>query len=232
MREKESERTMIEFGTVGLTLSLPVAKALAAFVADERNPVLEAKEKPWLSVGIDRGEVCSTDGHGLVRFKGSTIAEGAAMPETHDRRYWPRGYVRAAILGASKAGHVLLEWSELGAGLFPRCSEVEPKGEQAFSERLMFDAQLLARLELVAKACRPIRQKGEDQPALPGVLFVSMPVNWFEPMRLIIGGDSSHVATPHEAWVTLMGMRHNDSEKSLRQAVKSHKSRAKKAKAA
>ncbi len=224
---------MIEFGNVGLLVSLPVAKALAAFMADERNPVFDAANNPGLTVGIDRGEVCSTDGHGLVRFKGSIVAEGAADPARWERRYWPRGYVRSAILGASKAGNVLLEWSALGAGVFPRCGEVEPKGEQAFSERIMFEAALLARLDLVAKACRPARQKGENKPPEPpGVLFASIPARYFEPMKLIIGGPAWHHATPHEAWVTLMGMRHNDSEKSLRQAVKAHKSRAKKVKAA
>lgn len=194
---------MIHFGTVGLTLSLPVARALFAFTKDDPNAYR-------LSVGIDGGDVCATDGVGAVRFQGAEADPNGRSPNDWNRRHWARRYVEDIIKAAGRAGPVLLEWSALDVDAqFPRIGQVEPKdGAEVLAQPIGIDTVLLARLELVAKGCRRERlpSDGLEYPPLPSAVLTSI-AGPLDAMRFTIGGPDQTIAGAHRAFVTLMPMR-------------------------
>lgn len=219
-REKDERADMIEFGIVGLMLSLPVARALFEFASED-------KERWHLGgIGIDEGNPCATDGHTAVRFTRDAVAEGAVTPTSWNGKYWRRENVADAIKGASRSGNVLLEWTELERGehLFPKISKVEPKQAPGWVEPVQLDARYLARLELVAKACRRSKAEGEKEaPPLPGVLIVSMATS-LDPMRFEVGGGEFGLVTAHVAYVTIMPMRKSStSNAKVKRANKARK---------
>ena len=186
-------------------MSQAVARALLAF----SYVPLPNVAKPWLSVGIEKGQLCATDGVGLLRFEDGEREPGCPYPEKAERRYWPRGYVEAQLKAAGRSGVVTLSWERmLEGGLFPKVSEVEPQGGVRFTDAVMVDPALLGRLELVARACRRERRQGEsitDSIPLPGVLLTSI-ATWTEPLRFQVGGPEA-LESQHVASVCIMPMR-------------------------
>lgn len=191
---------MIKFGTVGLELSSAVVRALLACT-------VEMKEKPYLSVGIDKGQVCATDGHTLVRFEGGEVDPNGRRPEEWSGWYWMRSYVELQLGAAGRNGPVMLAWKTLAARGFPPAHQVEPKdGAEALRAPIGFNAQYMARLELVARACRREREPGEKEaPPLPGVVLKSI-MSEFDPMRFTIG-EQGYLRAAHVAHFTIMPMR-------------------------
>lgn len=211
---------MIKFGPVGLELSLEVVRALLS-CTEENN------QKPWLSVGIDKGDVCATDGITLVRFQRVEVDPNGRRPEEWSGRFWMRSYVELQLKAAGRKGPVLLAWETLAEGKFPLAHKAEPSaGAEPIKEPVGFDARCMARLELVARACRRERLPGEN-PAeplpLPAVALTSI-MGPLDPMRFAIAEDGWNVA--HTAFFTIMPMK-------LRSYVEpKRKPRAKKVRAA
>jgi hypothetical protein len=203
-------QAMIKFGVQGLSLSLPVARALLEFVSED-------PKRPECSIGIDGGEVCATDGATAVRFEQSESEEGAAPPSQWNGRVFPWQYLARQLKAAGRQGPVVLDWACLSAGYFPGLGKVEPAAGIDFHDSVMFDPRLLARLEVVSKACRPERFKKEDDPPMaPGVLLTSLSSTFMAPMRWKVGGAEWVSETPHVAWVTIMPMRKNGQQKPKR----------------
>jgi len=196
---------MITFGTLGLSLSPAVARALLAFAHDDVTRVNLA------AVGIDEGDVCATDGQAAVRFQRCDIDAGAAPPTRWNGRYFRRAKVEAAIKAAGRKGAVVLLWSELEPAEGPRyaqLSKVEP-GNYVRDDDLPigWDTGLLGRLDVAAKACRRERQEGEsatDFIPTPPAMLVSLGGH-LDPCRYEIGGESWGTAV-HTAYVTIMPM--------------------------
>lgn len=213
---------MIRFGKTGLELSPAVARALLASTEQDSN-------RPHLSVGIDKGDVCATDGKTLVRFQRAEVDPDGLSVEARNGRYWPLGYVEGQVEKAGRKGPVELEWSAMMSGGFPPCHRVEPAaGVAPLRSPIGFDASLLARLELVAKACRREREPGEKElPPVPGVVLTSV-MGELDPMRFTVG-DQGYLRAAHVAQFTIMPMRLGYATAPPKAAKKP---RAKKARAA
>lgn len=211
---------MIRFGTVGLELSVAVARALLSCT-------VEIKEKPYLSVGIDKGQVCATDGHTLVRFEGGEVDPNGRRPEEWSGWYWHRSHVERQLAAAGRGGLVMLAWETLAARGFPPAHKVEPnQGAEPIRGPIGFNAQYMARLELVARACRREREPGEKEaPPLPGVVLTSI-MGELDPMRFTVG-EQGYLRAAHVAHFTIMPMRLGSV-----QTKPARKPRAKKAQAA
>lgn len=192
---------MIKFGPVGLELSVEVVRALLANTGD-------IPEKPWLSVGIDKGDVCATDGKTLVRFQRAEVDPNGRRPEEWSGRFWMRAYVELQLKAAGRKGPVLLAWETLAEGRFPLAHKVEPNdGAERLKAPVGFDARFMARLELVARACRREKlptESASDQVPMPPVVLTSI-MGELDPMRFAIGEVGFDVA--HVAYFTIMPMR-------------------------
>lgn len=194
---------MIKFGTIGLTLSVEVARALLAFASQDGS------RRELCGIGIDEGDLCATDGHAAVRFERVDIDGGAAAPTRWNRRVFARAKVEAAIKAAKgSGGAVVLQWSELESeGIqFAQLSKAEPKdGVREDDLPIAWNPALLGRLELAAKACRRDRLPGEQGPPdVPGVILTSLG-GYMDPCRYSIGGEYWDTAV-HAAFVTIMPM--------------------------
>lgn len=189
---------MIEFSKAGLSLSLPVARALLEFAFKDDMC-------PTLGVGVDQGDVCATDGHTSLRFQRVTIKDGAA-PTAYNGQVFRASYVEAQIKAAGRQGLVLLAWEGVSRAVFPALSQVEPRSGVEQTEPVSFNASYLARLELVTRACKRERVKGEKEaPATPGALLVSLG-DERDPMRWEVGGSEWESECQHTAYVTIMPM--------------------------
>lgn len=219
---------MITFGTLGLSLSTAVARALLAHASDDAG-------KPGLcAIGIDEGDVCATDGHSAVRFERCNVDEGAEPPHRWNRRVFARRKVEAALKAAGRSGAVVLLWDELEppAIQFAQLGVVEATiAHEVREDDLPFawDASLLSRIELVAKACRRDRQPGEsatDDIRTPPAMLVSLGGH-LDPCRYEIGGVHWETAQ-HAAFVTIMpmNMRTRGATRGDAQAVVDAKGRA------
>lgn len=203
---------------------MPVARALLAFTSEP------SEKRVGLSVGIDEGDVCATDGKGLVRFQRVTIEAAAPHPPSLNGQYWPREVLEAAIKAAGRAGAVALPWSGLASG-FPGCAKAEPADGSTRIERgIGIDVQLIGRLELVARAVRRGRKDNEsavELPPLPYAIMTSVG-DELDPMRFAIGGSYYMAETAHEAFVTIMPLRHwTNNRTSTRQPKARAKRKAK-----
>lgn len=216
---------MIRFGKTGLELSPAVARALLTSTEQDSN-------RPHLSVGIDKGDVCATDGKTLVRFQRAEVDPDGLSVEAKNGCYWPLGYVEGQCEAGGRKGPVLLEWSAMMTGGFPPVHKVEPPaGVAPLRAPIGFDACLMARLELVAKACRREREPGDKElPPVPGVVLTSL-MNELDPMRFTVGAEEfqGHLRAAHTAFFTIMPMRIGYSTVRPKAAKKP---RAKKARAA
>lgn len=191
---------MITFGTLGLSLSAAVARAVLAFAATD--PTLRHVS----GLGIDEGDVCATDGHAAVRFEKCAIDDGAPAPTRWNGRVFARRKVEAALKAAGPRGVVVLQWADLEPSeiTFAQLSKVEPKaGVRDEGLPIGWSPELLARIEVAAKACRREREKGElGEPLLPPAMLVSLGGH-LDPCRYEIGG-ASWANTAHTAQVTIM----------------------------
>ncbi len=181
----------------GLSVSLEVGRCVLAFASENPN-------RPSTSVGIDKGELCSTDGLGLVRF---LQPEGLRL--RGEGRYWMRAYVEQQVKAAGRVGPVLLEWERQERGFVP-CWKAEPLpgAPERIAEPMGVDTRLLGRLEMVARACRRERNPGEkitEPPPLPVAVLLSLggPLDPFT-FTITAAGLEGYA---HEARVTIMPMR-------------------------
>lgn len=192
-----------------MSVSVAVARALL----DNAGRDEVARLRPHLSVGIDRGCVAATDGHTLVRFERAEVDPNGRMPAEWSGRYWVRPYVEARLEMALKAGRksaVLLEWSAIETGGFPPVTRVEPNdGAETLKREVGLNPAYLARLELVAKACRREREPGDKEaPPLPAAVLTSIG-DALDPMRFVVGGTEhiGYLSAQHTAHFTIIPLR-------------------------
>lgn len=178
---------MICFHHDCLELSLPVARALAAFASkDDTRP---------LGVGLRDGALCATDGHRLVRFErgyGYQFNDGTGPLDRHEGKLWSRAYVETAVkvARAQKLASVRLPYADMLADyVMPPVSQVVPDAGFEARNPVGFNPDYIGDLALVCKACDC---KGAMLSGLRGEL---------DPIRFEIGG------TEFKATALVMPMR-------------------------
>lgn len=197
---------MIEHRSEGLALSGTVLRALLAFtVKDTHKPLAER-------IAIESGDVCASDGGSAVRFV-FRAGEGPSLRE-HEGKAWTRELVDHAVAFArehSEAGRfqlderavVVLPWAVAVVGWYP-LSKVEPAPGVNLTESVTIAPELFGKLELVARACRRLRDEGEtaDGPTIPNARLVSAG-GPFDALRFVVG-DEPYFRPQHEAFVSIM----------------------------
>lgn len=192
---------MIRFTATGLELSVEVARALLAFMLDD------ASRRELCGIGIDEGDVCATNGQAAVRFE--RVEVDGCSPTSFNRRVFPRALVEAQVKarGTGKAA-VVLPWEKLEPEhvQFAQLSKAEPKdGVRGDDLPIAWDAALLAKLNVAARACRREKVAGEvAAPHDPPAMLTSLG-GYLDPMRFTIGGEYWSTSV-HEAFVTIMPM--------------------------
>lgn len=192
---------MIKFTAEALELSPEVARALLAFMHGDNGP-------PHLrGIGIDEGDVCATDGQAAVRFE--RVDVDGCSPTKFNGRVFSRAFVEARLKerGEAKAA-VVLPWAKLEPDyvVFAKLSKAEPKdGVRDDDLPIAWDAGLLAKLNVAARACRRERIKGEEAPPCDPPAMLTSLGGYLDPMRFTIGGTYWNTSV-HEAFVTIMPM--------------------------
>lgn len=148
---------MIKFTKDSLQMSVHEAECLTAFAGSDDT-------RPYVSVGVDDGYACATDGHTAVRFL--RCDPGKLLPRDYNGSAWSRDYVVGQIkVAKALKTEVSLEWSTRLSEKFPMLSQVMleiVKRKIACDGPVGVNATYLARLELVARAChgRGYKTKG------------------------------------------------------------------------
>jgi hypothetical protein len=213
-----------------LALSGTVLRALQAFtVKDSHKPPAEC-------IAIEAGDVCASDGGSAVRFV-FRAGEGPSLRE-HEGSAWNMEAVERAIERARAASEgrfqlderavVVLPWSEARSGWYP-LSKVEPKDGVNLTEGVTVDPELFSRLELVARACRRLPEKGEKSgdPVTPNARLVSA-AGPYEALRWHVGGEEYYFPQ-HEAFVSIMPcMQQSQAAKKLAARARSELKKAEK----
>ncbi len=199
-REKATGAAVIKFQAEALWMSASVARALLEFAAGEEGASNLA------GIGIDDGDVCATDGHAAVRFE--MVQVDGCSPTRFNGRMFARALVEKELKACGRNGSICLPWVHLQADYvcFPKLSNAEPKeGVTVGGLPIGWDAAILARLTLVARACRRDKEPGEERaPWDPPVVLTSLGSH-LDAMRFMVGGEFWDTAV-HRAFVTIMPM--------------------------
>lgn len=211
---------MIEMNETGIRVSANVVRALLAFAGDK----VPAERVYLRTVGIDMGELCATDGHAGVRFL-SRPSDTAWRPSQYNGRCFPRQLFDDWLAASRRKDEDVLElgWEQLSGYTFPPLGRVEPKTGVTSNSGVCLRPDLLARLEVVGKACRRPRVAGVDKAnesiPLPGALITAFG-HEFDPVVFELDGGEAG----HQARVTIMPMRW--SMQSVRAPAPAPKKRA------
>ena len=189
---------MIEFTETHLKLSQAVCKALIAFASSDKT------RADINGVGINQGNVCATDGHGIVRFQ-----KHIGVPNAVDNRVFSLEYVKQQlkIAAAQKSDTVELDNATLVRTLsFPPVHHAETNNRKIHlpaATPYAFNAELFGRMALVQAACSPTkRNKPSDGTWQPAKLVsLSHPK---QPCTFEVGSHSTPHPSVHFARVTLM----------------------------
>jgi hypothetical protein len=199
---------VIAYREDGLALSGTVLRALQAFtVKDTHKPNAEC-------IAIESGDVCASDGASAVRFV-FRAGEGPSLRQ-HEGSAWSMEAVERAVTRAREASEgrfqlderavVVLPWQEARQGWYA-LSSVEPKDGVNLTEGVTIDPELFSRLELVARACRRLPDKGEkaSDPVTPNARLLSA-AGPYDALRWAVG-DEEYCLPQHQAFVSIMPCR-------------------------
>ncbi len=153
---------MIAFTKTGVELSREVCKALLAFTSkDETRLSINA-------IGFSKGDICATDGHTAVRFVSNNPSKQTLVG--FSRKY---ADTQCKIAAAQKS-NVVLAYENAPRISFPSLDQCEAKEFKLQSSApIGVDADYLARLQLVCKAC-----KGQNTWSIPPAQFFSLTGGW------------------------------------------------------
>ena len=194
---------MIEMNETGIRVSANVVRALLAFAGDK----VPAEKLYLRTVGIDLGELCATDGHAGVRFL-LRSNDAVWRPSQYNGRCFRREFFDQWLAEARRKDDEVFElgWDMLSSFSFPPLGRVEPKTGVTSNSGVCLRPDLLARLEVVGKACRRPRVAGVDKAnesiPLPGALITAFGHELDPVVFELDGGEAGH-----QARVTIMPMR-------------------------
>lgn len=173
---------MITYAPTDLQITIPVAVALLAFASKDDT-------RPHLGVGIDRADLCATDGHRLVQFGIPGMPSGDSN-KWHGK-VWSRAHVETLVkvAKATKATVITLRFEDCLSSAFPPCSQVVPERKLTARRPVGFDPALMEAMVKVTKACQV---KGVKLDSLTGEL---------DPIGFTVSGPSM------SARVVVMPMR-------------------------
>ena len=180
---------MIRFTESAAECTRSIANALIEFASKDTT------REHLNGVTVEQGNLCSTDGHTLVRFMS---ADPGLEASRYDRRVWPLAYVKEQARIAGSKGTVRLEWAALANDrvVAPPLKQVESFEGMGAKEAVGIDSKFLARLEVVCKAAAYYAKR------IPGIVLSSLR-GPLDPMRFETAPLGSGIA----ARVVVMPMR-------------------------
>lgn len=157
--KRRKEPKVIKFNEKSVEISPAAARALLAFASEEPS------RSNLYGIGINRGNLCASDGHTALRLIPAKPGELETPPLGLEGRIFSRGYVEAQVSHAARCGRgtpIHLAWENAEPGFCP-LYKVEPKpgfnGSDGGPGPVGIDPEFLARLVLVSKA---MWQPGRD----------------------------------------------------------------------